>query len=275
MGRQFDGRDVRGYFIDFSAKTLTPGAGKPEGLRPAAKAQLALGWWERSLLGDGGAGDRFLPICVLLLETAEKGAASLRWSYDVPVPKFGLEAPWYSALAQGQIASVFVRAHLQTGDDRWAEAARLALAPLIDDESDLVGVTDAGPVLEETSQCHAHILNGWVFATWGLWDVRIGLRDETVEPRLTATVECLRRLLPRFDLGWWTRYSLLDGAGPDVAQPFYHRLHVDQAEIMHRLTGFGAFGEAAGRWRAYDTPLGRTRAIANKAFFAAAQAARR
>ena len=39
-----------------------------------------------------------------------------------------LKAPWYSALAQGQGISVLVRAHKESGDARYLEAAQRALA---------------------------------------------------------------------------------------------------------------------------------------------------
>ena len=39
-----------------------------------------------------------------------------------------LKAPWYSALAQGQGISVLVRAHKESGDPRYLEAAQRALA---------------------------------------------------------------------------------------------------------------------------------------------------
>jgi hypothetical protein len=36
-----------------------------------------------------------------------------------------------------------------------------------------------------------------------------------------------------------------------VASPFYHRLHVAQFRVMHRLTGEEKFGEYADKWEHY------------------------
>lgn len=269
-GRFFDDRSVRGYFLDLSAKTVAASGRHPEGLLPADLAQLALGWFERALAGDEEAHDRFFRLCHLLEAEAERRPGELRWPYSVPVPKYGLEPPWYSALAQGQIASVLVRAYLHTGRERYARAAELAAAPLLmGSGSELVSITPFGPVLEEApSRPASHILNGWVYAAWGLWDLHIGLGLSRAADTLSATLKCLQAMLPRYDLGWWTRYSLLPGPLADVSQPFYHRLHVDQMEVLYRLTGVSDFREAAHRWRSYDTPSSRLRAVVHKGLFA-------
>ncbi len=270
----FDDRAVRGYFLDLRAKTVAPSARRPQRLLPADLAQLALGWWERSLAGDGAAEERFFELCRLLQATAERRPGELRWPYSVRVPKYGLEPPWYSALAQGQIASVFVRAHLRSGRDEYALTAELAAAPLlVGSASELVSATPFGPVLEEApGRPASHILNGWIYAVWGLWEVQIGLGLGRVADTLAATLACLRALLPRYDLGWWSRYSLLPGPVEDVAQPFYHRLHADQLEVLYRLTGVPDFRQAARRWRSYDTPAARARALAHKGMLALLQA---
>ncbi len=224
-------------------------------------------------MAGNGSGDEFLRLCRLLEATAERSAGALRWPYPVAVPKYGLEPPWYSALAQGQIASVFVRAYLWTGLDRYAHAAELAIAPLLlGSGSELVSATPAGPILEEApSHPASHILNGWIYAVWGLWDVHVGLGLRRAGDTLDATLACLRLLLPHYDLGWWTRYSLFPGPVADVAQPFYHRLHVDQMEVLYRLTGAEVFKGAARRWRSYATLPGHLRSLAWKGAFAVAQ----
>jgi heparosan-N-sulfate-glucuronate 5-epimerase len=275
-GRFFDDRSVRGYFIDFSAKTVSPSARTPELLTPADVAQLALGWWERGLAGDRSAQTKFFDVCQRLQEGAHRCNDRLCWPYLVPVPKYRLQPPWYSALAQGQIGSVFVRAHLATGRDEYAESAKAALAPLSEDgSSDLLILTPAGPILEEApSRPPSHILNGWIYAVWGLWDAHIGLGDRRAETTMRASLECLRRMVDRYDMGWWTRYSLLEGPVADVAHPFYHRLHVDQLEVLYRLTGFSEFRDAGRRWCEYESRGGRLRALAHKGLAAAVRAVR-
>lgn len=261
----------RGYYIDFRAKTTAQGAKTPEELLPADLAQLALGWWERHLSGEAAAADRFLEISALLERSAVVDGDELHWPYPVAVPKLGLRPPWLSALAQGQAASVLVRAFLHTGDERRAGAARRAIAPLLPGSSSgLVAATAYGPVPEEApSVPPSLILNGWIYALWGLWDVARSLGDAASEEGFAASAECLRRSLDRYDNGWWSLYSLYPYRLPDLAKPFYHRLHIDQLDVLYRLVGHTELHSAARRWRAYDTPVRRAAVIAEKALLKA------
>jgi hypothetical protein len=269
-GEFVDGDSPRGYFIDFRAKTRATSASAPERLLPADLAQLALGWWDRGLAGEESARSRFLSTCALLEQRGLDRDGELVWPYAVPVDKLKLRPPWCSALAQSQAASVFVRAFLQTEDERFALAARRAIAPLLPGSSSgLVAITPHGPVPEEApSNPPSLILNGWIYALWGLWDVAVGLGDVDCRSLFDASAECLRRSIDDYDVGWWSRYSLYPHRRlPDLAKPFYHRLHVDQLEVLYRLLGYPELQATARRWEAYDTRPRRAAVLAQKALF--------
>src|SRR3954452_6704589 len=63
IGPAFDDRSVRGYYIDFRAKTTSPTAADAAALPAIQLIQLALGWWERHVEGDRAAMERFLELC--------------------------------------------------------------------------------------------------------------------------------------------------------------------------------------------------------------------
>jgi heparosan-N-sulfate-glucuronate 5-epimerase len=266
-GRNVAPTEVRGYYVDFSSKTASP---VPESqLLPAALAQLGLGFWERSLDGDPHAADQALRICERLSAGAREADDGLRWIYDVAVPKYGIAQPFTSALAQGQIASLLVRAHLATGNPAYAANALRAVEPMLSPRTnDLVSITPAGPILEEIpSRPRSHVLNGWISALWGLLDVAAGLGDDRARDAYDRGIACLDALLPRYDTGWWTRYSLYPWTMPDLAKPIYHRFHCSQLEVLGRLTPRDAFTAAAARWHRYDTTAGRARLLAQKSVF--------
>ena len=270
-GAAFERDGIGGYFIDFRAKTTSSSAVRPDRLVPAGLAQLALGWWERSVAGEPGALAEFRRVCALCLDRAERHGDELRWRYEGGSPKYqGSESSHYSCLAQAQMASVFVRAHAADGDSLYADSAVAAVRSLHDPRSGLLVETSDGPALEEApSEPPSLILNGWIYAIWGLHDVEVGLGDAHAGEMKAASIDCLRRKLPSYDVGWWTKYSLYPHRLPDLAKPFYHRLHVDQLDVMHRLTALPEFGELARRWRGYDTPARRVAVIAQKAIFVA------
>jgi D-glucuronyl C5-epimerase-like protein len=277
IGPAFDDSSVSGYYIDFRAKTTSPVAGDAAALPAIQLIQLALGWWERHAGGDDRALERFIELCdEVEKRSVARGDSELRWPVNVEVAKYRLAPGWFSALPQGQAGSVFVRAHLATGDDRYARLALQAVEPFLSGTSGLVSETPSGPVLEEApSSPPSHVLNGWMSALWGLWDVRLGLDDARAGEGFERSLTCLRAFLPSYDTGWWTLYSLYPHALADLAKPIYHRFHVTQLEVYHRLTGFADVEETRRRWASYDRPPARIAAIAQKAAFAALESRRR
>ena len=243
----------------------------PERLLPAALAQLGLGWWERGLAGESHAFQEFIHICDLLEARASKQANEIRWIHDIAIPKYGLTPPFSSALAQAQAASVFVRAHQHTGLAKYEQLARGAISPLLlGSETELVTQSPQGPVLEEIPTTpRSHILNGWITALWGLLDVSLALHDERATVAFSEGCETLLARLDLYDVGWWTKYSLYPTALPDLAKPYYHQVHIDQVDVLFRLTGDSGFQNVADRWRGYDSVLHRVRVIGQKALFVA------
>jgi hypothetical protein len=277
LGSTFDAASVRGYYIDFSSKTRSSIASDTDRILPVALVQLALGWWERRMAGDADAETEFLDLCHLLEARGTGDGEELRWPQNVAVSKYGLVPGWCSALTQGQSASAFVRAYVVTNDDRWAELARRAAAPLLSPRSsDLVTRSRVGPILEEVPSIPgSHILNGWISALWGVWDVRLGLGDARAGREFEDGIESLRLHLPAYDAGWWSRYSLYPHSLQDLAKPIYHRYHVAQLRATHRLTGLNEFAETAARWEAADRPIHAALAVAQKGCFALADGRRR
>lgn len=269
VGERFTEAPLSGYFIDFRAKTTAGTASTPWSLSPAALAQLSLGWWERMIAGEPNLFPRFLETAELLRRAAQPNADATLWAYEADLPKYGIRAPWYSAMAQGQIASVFARVACRTGSPADAELAIRAIKPLLEpSELCLVVRTPEGLVLEEAPSDHpSRILNGWIFALVGLRDVGEGLRDECAEQAFDEGIATLERSLPLYDVGWWSRYSLYPHRLVDLAKPFYHRLHVAQLDALYRLTGIDAFAETSARWASYDRLLPRSHALAQKASF--------
>jgi hypothetical protein len=269
VGQCFTEAPLSGYFIDFRAKTTAGTASSPWTLSPTALAQLSLGWWERIVAGEPDLFPQFLETAELLRRASHRKADCSLWAYEVDLPKYGIRAPWYSAMAQGQIASVFARMASRTGDPADAALALGAIKPLLEpSEPCLVARTPEGLVLEEAPSDHpSRILNGWIFALIGLWDVGEGLRDEAAEDAFDEGIATLARALPLYDVGWWSRYSLYPHRLVDLAKPFYHRLHVAQLDALYRLTGIDAFAETSARWASYDRLLPRSRALAQKASF--------
>ena len=276
------------YWQRFAAKADYPGQHDEHGIpmldyhghvglqyNPIAIAQYGLGNYNHfKWTGDAGRRRRFLGVADWLVEHLVPNAAGVPvwehnfdWEYRTP-----MKSGWYSCLSQGQGISLLVRAHAETSDERYLQAARDAFVSftLSMDDGGVQDVDAQGYVwFEETVvKPPTHILNGFMWAAWGLYD--LWLHDGHAEAgRLwEESLRTLEACLEQFDIGYW---SLYDQAGTPIrnaASSFYHALHVTQLEIMHRLTGYEYFRTWATRWSDYRaSPLKRRRAWMHKALF--------
>lgn len=205
------------------------------------------------------------------LETNEQGVDVWNHHFDWEY-RDTLKAPWYSALSQGQGVSVLVRAHQVTHDESYLLAADRAMHSfsLSLDDGGVQWLGDDGCVWFEEAVVlpPTHILNGFIWALWGIRDHHLATGDETSGNLFEAGVETLRRHLGSYDIGFWSLYEHSGTRLKMIASRFYHRLHIVQLEVMHRLTGELIFKEHAARWASYESSrVKRGRALAHKVIF--------
>lgn len=242
---------------------------------PIAIAQWGLANWNCFLrTGDRERRARVFRAADWLVEHLEPNTHGVAvwhhhfdWEYRTT-----LRAPWYSALAQGQGISLLLRVQQETGWPAYGEAARRAF------EAFTRQVGEGGVALrngrgdvwfeEYLVDPPSHILNGYLWAAWGVYDYALATGDPLARELFAAAARTLLANLDRYDTGYWSLYELSPTRLPMLASPFYHRLHVVQLEVMHRLTGEPRFWEVAQRWAAYARdPRKRRRAIAGKVLF--------
>jgi hypothetical protein len=270
---------VAGYPIDLSVKSDEPewprewmvlggrGAAGGSSLRVSrvmaermiyvGQIQWGLGCFERYLAGDG---DRWLAgalqLGVHLVEAQERqGPWDGGWLHRFAFPHtYPLPGPWLSAMAQGQGASLLVRLYGETGDEAFAQAAQRALRPLrlpVSAGGTLASL-GGGPFLEEyPTDPPSFVLNGTFFALWGLQDVGLALGDERAAAMFTEAVDVLARELGRWDTGTWSRYDLFPHRVSNLANPFYHRLHITLLRAMQRAAPRSEFSAAIARFEDY------------------------
>lgn len=276
------------YYMPFLAKADYPGHYDEQGIpmldyhgavglqyNPIAIAQYGLGNYNLfSRTGDPERRRKFLVVADWLVANLEQNAASLwvwnhhfDWEYRTP-----LKAPWYSALAQGQGISVLVRAHQETDNLAYLEAAQRSFETFLKttDEGGVSFVDGEGYTWFEEAIVDppTHILNGFIWASWGVYDYFLHTRDEQAQRLFDEAVRTLRDNLPQFDAGFWSLYEQSGTRMKMLASPFYHNLHIVQLRVMHRLTGEAVFAQYADRWEACRRSfVKRNLALGYKALF--------
>lgn len=263
------------YYMPFSGKAdyqahLDPG-GIPMldyhgtvGLQynPIAIAQYALGNYNSYIRTSNSTRfDKFIAGADWLVDHLEQNAQGVwvwnhhfDWEY-----RDTLYAPWYSALSQGQGISCLVRTHQETGKEIYLKAAEKALG------SFLVGIEGGGVVyhdqedylwLEETIvNPPTHILNGFLWAIWGLYDYYLYTSDPQAKKIFDDGVATLIHYLSSYDTGFWSLYEHSGTKMHMLASPFYHGLHIVQLRVMEKITGEKLFIQFADKWERYQSNL--------------------
>jgi len=242
---------------------------------PIAIAQWGLGNYNLLLrTGDQRRRGKFLAAAEWLRVRLEPN------SFGVPVwnhlfdweYRSRLISPWYSGLAQGQGISLLVRAYKETHQQKYLEAARSAFRSFLRQthEGGVCFTDQAGDVWfeEYIVSPPTHILNGFLWAAWGVYDFFLATGDGVVGALFARTMDTLHKNLHRYDLGFWSLYEQSGTRLPMIASPFYHRLHIVQLRITASMSGDNLFAQFADKWEGYTrSRSNRTRALCLKSAF--------
>ncbi|MFZ4828183.1 MAG: D-glucuronyl C5-epimerase family protein [Phototrophicaceae bacterium] len=278
LGKHYHPNQLHGYYNDLAHKAFWHGEYDPDGMPlnrddrgegviiPTTVIQKGLGHWEQWLArGDFHHLKQAQHIADWLVAHQDaRGGWSpwfmLRFPQDYLVP--------YSAMTQGEAVSLLMRLYHRTGQATYRDSAQRALDLM------LLGVENGGTarhwgngeqiILDEFPQKPMSIvLNGWIFALYGLVDFVLVDSSPSYTVALERTVLTLVTRLEGYDMGYWSRY---DSRGT-IASPFYHDLHLAQLEALaltfpEHATTFNAVHHTWARHR--QNPLKRARAVGMK-----------
>lgn len=139
----------------------------------------------------------------------------------------------YGAMCQGEGASLLIRAYKQFEDPMFYDGAIKAIDFM------LLPVEDGGTsqyfkdklILLEYTHLPA-VMNGWIFALFGLFDITLASKDYKYLEALKQTIDTLENSLSSFDNGYWSMYD----QDSIISSPFYHRLHIAQLDALYQIT---------------------------------------
>ncbi len=260
LGKVFVPGQLRGYFNDLSGKARWEGEVAENGLPlsklssgrlvhfPILLCQKALGHWDLWLRSaEAEHRQAFLDIAGWLVRAQDSNGGWDTWGAMGQPDQYR-----YSAMTQGEALSVLVRANaLKTGVD-YANACHRAvkLMQRSVEGGGVCGYRDEDVFLEEfPSAMRDTVLNGWIFALFGLYDYLLHFEDEQVSRFYSCCVTSLVRHLPDFDAGYWSYYS---SGTRRLASPFYHRLHLSQLHALSQIWGDPLLKKFQERWASQE-----------------------
>ena len=270
IGKSFEVSKIKGYYNNLTEKvTMEPEllmSGKlPEFktesggtvLFPVAIFQYGLGAYDLYLqTADNVYLEKFNQCVKWTVENQQESGA---WSNFFFIYK---DNP-YGAMCQGEGASLLIRAYKETGEEKYLEAARKAVEFMLKDVKN-GGTTsyDGGDVVLLEYTHLKPVMNGWIFALWGLYDLNVVSPKEENIILYKKTLNSLIKYLPSFDGKYWSMYDL----SGKIASPFYHNLHIAQMQAMYRITGEKTFEHYAEKWeKDSKSKIKKMRAFVKKA----------
>lgn len=172
-----------------------------------------------------------------------------------------------SAMTQGQAASLLLRAYKQTGEYKYFTKAKDAIDYMLrstEDGGTTVYNTDQTFYFQELfDKGQNAILNGWIFAFFGLYDFCLVSDNEKYVKLMEKSIEYLAESIKKYDRKYWSDYNQENV----IASPFYHKLHIAQLEALSMISDRKEFSYYKMKWeRQYANRFIYFRAFTVKAF---------
>ena len=194
---------------------------------------------------------------LLSIQDKDTGKFYYQYTWPLKLSNQELQAPWASAMAQGQAISLFSRLYHVTGERRYYDACVLAMEPLKKDikqgglTSDFFGYTFYE---EYPTEKPIHVLNGHMFTLIGLLDFWKSTGNATAKTLYQQGMETLKYALPFYDNTGCSLYHLayLNGDNlPLYYNTSYHTVHINQLYVLNQFEQDTRLQFYIDRWKSY------------------------
>ena len=186
----------------------------------------------------------------LLGHAKEKGDHSvLEFNFDYP--KFKMEEPWISGMAQAQAMQALIKAHNLTDDDRYLNLAEHLL------DTFFIEVKDGGVTYKDAngwwyeeyaspnSLTEPRVLNGMGYALLGLHDYFDYTDSSKSKYLFEKGLQAFTNDLHKYDT---SIFSLYDLSG-HTADKFYHSIHLELLDKLYEITQDPILKEYYDKWK--------------------------
>ncbi|NIR47691.1 hypothetical protein GWO43_04465 [candidate division KSB1 bacterium] len=160
-------------------------------------------------------------------------------------PEAVLKKGWVSGMAQGLILAVLARAYQETSDENYLQPAQNVFSTLYTNTTDYwtIYVDSANYywIEEYPNADSCHVLNGMLYALWGIWDYYVISGDSLALKLLRAGIRTLA-----------DHYAIWNIDGQDTSRyclhyddpTNYHSIHLEQFEKYANFFNIPEFFEA-------------------------------
>jgi D-glucuronyl C5-epimerase C-terminus len=194
-------------------------------------------------LAAAGDVDGTEELAAALLARAEPAGQASLWEYEFPFASG--HAPWTSGMAQAVAAQALAKAGDLLSDPALLDAADRAYAAV---PKLLAPSAPRKPWIALYSFDRTPVLNAQLQAALSVGDYAAVTGDPAADALATRLTAAARTLLPRFDTGYWSLYSLKGDESPLD----YHDYVIALLRKLATRTGDAGWSEAADRFHGYE-----------------------
>lgn len=237
------------YFHDMAGKGIYPGEivdgipvfylnGNNRVVFYTTVLNYALGLLNRYATGEQVGNDLLNITQWLLNEQCEDGS----WRYNFVGSDHPLSKNKAAGMTQGLAVSFLIRS-MNAGflsKEVCMQTTKKAIQFMLSDE--IVSIHDNKKLIEEFYSPGVSILNGSIFALYGLYDYCMTFGDMKC---FHEYINALKILLSQYKLGYWSYYDMHG----TITSKFYHQLHIDMMIVLYHLTNESIFREYAEKWQ--------------------------
>ena len=173
------------------------------------------------------------------------------WEHYYRVPYYSFNrVPWVHGLAQGLGMTVFLKAYQLTEKDEFLNVAKKIFNSFeidIEDGGIRYIDEDGNMWLEEYAILPPpHVLNGFITILFSVREFYHMTKNKTAFEIWKKGLKTLKINLRRYDIGYWSIYDLLNRYPAPLK---YHIMHVQQLEILYKITGEKIFKNYGLKWK--------------------------
>lgn len=248
IGLEFTLDDIEFYYKDIDEKGIPYRVYKSVGKQynPTRIAAYGLAHYNDYINKQSGESKQ------IFLKMAEWFLAEESCLYSYGFDWDDLRAPWISCMAQGEAASILVRAYKITGDDVYLNHALKALEPCF------INITNGGVqslidnkyvFLEEyPGSKNMHVLNGFLFGLIGIIETRLITNDDELKTLEEKLIYSLIENLDRWGEDWSYYQIDADKKLKNFCTPAYHNLHISQLKFINEHYPDKRFEKKINSW---------------------------
>ena len=199
-----------------------------------------------------------LQACLQQLEKLElTDDRGITWCDEKPSVRYNTGSNWSSAMTQGECLSFYLRMYQLNHDTNLLHKAtqifEFLFVPF--SEGGAYMLDEYGDVwLEEyPSKPQSKVLNGFVYAMFGVYDYYRITNSEKAKKLWDACILTLEKNIAHFDSGYWSYYDLYR---KELVKYYYQKnVHTPQLEALYQLTGKSIFNKYATKWKTTVNPI--------------------